>query len=74
MICTLNEDNEFVIALLRRLIHLFGMDVRVSPAGRGQGVTYVVLHKNSRYPFAGHPDFVMYKDDFGPQPITNLYW
>ena len=70
MIHTLDEGNEFVIALLKRLIHLFGMlDIRVSPAGRGQGVSYVLLHKNKRYHFAGHPDFVMYKDNFGVQRI-----
>ena len=66
MIRALNEGDEFVIALLKRLIHLFGMlDIRVSPAGRCQGVSYVLLHKNKRYHFARHPDFVMYKDDFG---------
>ena len=29
------------------------------------GVSYVLLHKNKWYPFAGYPDFVAFKDDYG---------
>ena len=67
---TLDQGNKFILALLMGLLHLFNMiKVRVCAAGPGNGVSYILLHKNKRYPFAGYPDFVGYKDDFGAHRI-----
>ena len=72
-IASLDEGNEFILALLRRLIHLFKMPyLKVSAAGRGQGVSYVLLHQGKKYCFAGYPDFVRYQDDYGAQRILIL--
>ena len=45
IIHTLDEGNELMIALLKRLIHSFEMsELRVYSARRGQGVSHVLLH------------------------------
>ena len=55
----LEKGNFFVLALLRRLVYLFRMPgVRVSAAGRSNGVNYISVHRNKSYSFRGYPDFV----------------
>ena len=67
---SLDEGNEFILALLRRLVHLFKMPYfKVSAAGRGQGVSYMLLHQGKKYCFAGYSDFVRYQDDYDAQRI-----
>ena len=50
----LEEGNSFVLALLRRLVYLFRMPgVRVSAAGRSNGVNYILVHQNKTTPSVG---------------------
>ena len=60
---TQDEGNEFIVTLLRRLLHLFNIpDIEVSPAGQSNGVNYVLLHNDKKHSFTGYRDFVSFKE------------
>jgi hypothetical protein len=61
----------FILALLKRLLHIFGMDgFRVVPAGRQYGVSYVLSRNTERFHFRGYPDFVLLEEEFGARQIV----
>ena len=60
----------FIMALLQRLFQHFDMGtLEVAPAGHTSDVSYVLLHKQNRYNFRGHPDFVILEEYYGARQI-----
>ena len=69
-IMTQDVGIRFIMALLQRLFHYFDMGtLEVAPAGYSYDVSYVLLHKQKRYHFFGHPDFVILEDCYGARQI-----
>ena len=65
-----DEGVGMMLALLRRLVHLFNMPyIKVSEGGRSNGVSYILLHKEKKYSFRGFPDFVAHVDDVDAERI-----
>ena len=61
------EGLDFIIPLLRQLFKM--MNLPFVHWRKNHQVSYVLLHKASRYSFRGHPDYAVHRDDVGVEQL-----